>query len=126
MQRRKLAEELCSDAGSSYPDPDPLINEDSLEYYGQRPWRPGKVSIEPPDMELEQKGIKALLFREKNFNHSETIVDFLKKAIFHYKIFRSPRAESNLGKIWCMDSIKARNCENFNSFTYHLFSCSDG
>ena len=50
---------ILSDA-VTYPDPDPLISQSSLEYYGQRPWRPGKVSIEPPDMELEQKGISAL------------------------------------------------------------------
>ena len=43
---------------------DPLISQGSLEYYGKRPWRPGKVSIEPPGMQLEQKGIKALLFCE--------------------------------------------------------------
>ena len=43
----------------TYPDPDPLISQSSLEYYGQRPWRPGKVSIEPPDMELEQKGLSS-------------------------------------------------------------------
>ena len=67
-------------------------------YYFFRPWRPGKVSIEPPDMELEQKGISALVFREKTMKptHSEIIVDLLKKAIDHYRTFRSPRAESNL------------------------------
>ena len=88
---------IFSDA-ITYPDPDPLISQSSLEYYGQRPWRPGKISIEPPDMELEQKGISALLFRERNLKptHSEVIVDLFRKAIEHYKIFRSPRAESNL------------------------------
>ena len=43
----------------TYPAPDPLISQGSLEYYGQRPWRPGKVSIEPPGMELEQIGISS-------------------------------------------------------------------
>ena len=49
---------IYSDA-ITYPDPDPLISQSSLEYYGQRPWRPGKVSIEPPGMELEQIGISS-------------------------------------------------------------------
>ena len=44
--------------------PDPLINQGSLEYYGQIPWRPGKLFIEPPVMELEQKEISALLCPE--------------------------------------------------------------
>ena len=35
VQRRKLAEELCGEA-ISYPDPDPLANENILEFYGQR------------------------------------------------------------------------------------------
>ena len=44
--------------------PDPLISQGSLEYHGQKPWRPGKVSIEPSVMKLEQKGISVLLFCE--------------------------------------------------------------
>ena len=111
MHRRKLAEELCSEA-MSYPQPDPLITEHPLEYYGQRPWRPGKVSIEPPDMELEQKGISALLFRERNLKptHSEVIVDILGKAIEHYKIFRSPRAESNLTVTKAEELVSSQRC----------------
>ena len=35
IQRRKLAEELCSEA-MTYPEPDPLINEHTLEFFGQR------------------------------------------------------------------------------------------
>ena len=44
------------------PGFDPLISQDSLEYYGTRPWIPAKVSIEPPGMEMEQKGISAYQF----------------------------------------------------------------
>ena len=96
----------------SYPEPDPLINQHALEYYGQRPWRPGKVSIEPPDMELEQKGISALLFRERNLQptHSEIIVELLGKAIEHYKIFRSPRAESNLTVNMAEELVSSQRC----------------
>ena len=63
-----------------------------------RPWRPGKVSIEPPDMELERAGIRALLFRERTVRptHSELIVGLLAKAIEQYRTFRSPRAQSHL------------------------------
>lgn len=113
VQRRKLAEELCS-PDIVYPaDPDPLINEHSLEYYGQRAWRPGKVSIEPPDMELEQKGINALLYRERNLkpSHSEVIVDLFRKAIEHYKIFRSPRAESNLVVQMAEELVSSHQCQ---------------
>ena len=97
----------------TYPDPDPLMTESVLEYFGQRPWRPGKVSIEPPDMELEQKGISALLFRERNLKptHSEVIVAILRKAIEHYKIFKSPRAESNLTVTMAEELVSYQKCE---------------
>ena len=97
----------------TYPDPDPLINETTLEYYGQRPWRPGKVSIEPPDMDLEQKGISALLFKERNIkpSHSEIIVSLLGKAIEHFKIFKSPRAESNLVVQMAEELVSSQRCQ---------------
>ena len=53
-----------------YPTPDPLQGIVNLEFYGQRPWRPGKLSAEPPDPVLESNGIKALQFIEKMYNHS--------------------------------------------------------
>ena len=126
VQRRKLAEELCSEA-MTYPDPDPLISQNSLEYYGQRPWRPGKVSIEPPDMELEQKGISALLFRERNLKptHSEVIVDLFRKAIEQYKIFRSPRAESNLVVQMAEELGKSNFKLKYHSVSEIYFKCKN-
>lgn len=41
-----------------------------LEFYGQRPWRPGKLSGEPPDPQVEARGFQALQFLEKQVNHS--------------------------------------------------------
>jgi len=35
IKRRQLAEELCGDV-TEYPDPDPLVNSNSMEFYGQR------------------------------------------------------------------------------------------
>lgn len=29
-----------------------------LDFYGQRPWRPGKHSLEPPEQQREMEGIK--------------------------------------------------------------------
>ena len=97
IKRRQSSEELCFDA-NTYPSPDPLANASSLEFYGQRPWRPSKVAIEPPDMETERAGIQALQYREKTLtpSHSEVIVEHLKQAIEQYQIFRSPRSESHL------------------------------
>lgn len=42
-----------------------------MEFFGQRPWRPGKLSAEPPDPAKEKQGIQALQYKEKfNVNHS--------------------------------------------------------
>jgi hypothetical protein len=41
-----------------------------MEFYGQRPWRPGKLSAEPPDPQLESNGIQALQYLEKQVAHS--------------------------------------------------------
>lgn len=47
------------------------MGEEKLEFYGQRPWRPGKLSAEPADTVREAIGIQALQYREKStVNHS--------------------------------------------------------
>lgn len=56
---------------NEYPDPDPLVGQDKLEYYGQRPWRPGKLSAEPADVQREAAAVQALRYKEKTtVNHS--------------------------------------------------------
>lgn len=57
----------------NYPDPDPLEGNDRLEFYGQRPWRPGKLSADPPDPQRELNGIQALQYLEKKICHSVSI-----------------------------------------------------
>lgn len=44
----------------------PLGDEEKLEFYGQRAWRPGKLSAEPADMAREAIAIQALQYREKS------------------------------------------------------------
>lgn len=54
-----------------YPVNDPIVNEDSMEFYGQRPWRPGNQNLEPPDPQKEKDGTQALQHREiTSVNHS--------------------------------------------------------
>ncbi len=116
IARREMAEELCAEVKAAYPNPDPLAGAENLEFFGQRwvfigliglrnhdvvfrfrPWRPGKVALEPPDMELETSGIQALLHRERDgVEHSEDIIELLKQSIAQFKAFRSPRSESHL------------------------------
>lgn len=68
---------------------DPLQGLSSLEYYGQRPWRPGKLSAEPPDMKKEKDGIQALQYLEKTrVKHSVIILALLSDAIGQFNTYR--------------------------------------
>lgn len=96
ISRRKLAEELCSQV-SSYPAPDPLQHAGSIEFYGQRPWRPGKVSLDPPDLQKEKEGIEALQYRERTkTKHSQIIMELQSLAIKQFEAFKSPRMKTQL------------------------------
>lgn len=45
--------------------PLPFGESSLLEFYGQRPWRPSRLSLEPSEMKAENEGITALLVRER-------------------------------------------------------------
>lgn len=60
---------------NSYPDLDPLAGEEKLEFYGQRPWRSGKLNVEPLDTVKEAAAIQALQYKEKTtVNHSVSLM----------------------------------------------------
>ncbi|XP_014211822.1 trafficking protein particle complex subunit 11 isoform X2 [Copidosoma floridanum] len=90
-QRHNSCKELCKNV-EIYPDPNPLAGEEKLEFYGQRPWRPGKLNAEPADMAREAAAIQALQYKEKmTVNHSMIIIGLLGNAISQFKIYRCPR-----------------------------------
>nr|XP_022918044.1 trafficking protein particle complex subunit 11 [Onthophagus taurus] len=93
--RRKLCHDLCGHV-LHYPNPDPLQGASTLEFYGQRPWRPGKVNAEPPDPHLENNGIISLQFMEKQINHSNIIIALYGLAISQYKTYRCSRTRRHL------------------------------
>ena len=87
ISRRKLADEQCSQI-QSYPAQDPLL-QDTI-FYGQRPWRSGKV--EPVDMQREKEGIEALQYRERTkTKHCQTITRLQECAIEQFSNFKSVR-----------------------------------
>lgn len=80
-----LAESLCTSV-TSYPTPDPLQGQASLEFYGQRPWRPGKQ--EPPDLAKGREGVVALQYREgTRTRHSQTILELLRLSSEQFSLF---------------------------------------
>lgn len=46
------------------------------EFFGQRPWRPGKLGVDSPDPQADSRGIHALQYFEKQVNHSVSYGDF--------------------------------------------------
>ncbi|KAK4015014.1 Trafficking protein particle complex subunit 11 [Daphnia magna] len=68
-----------------------------LEFYGQRPWRPNRLSLEPSDMKTENDGITALLVRERlQVDLTAMIVGALTNAVNQFKNHRSPRMKQYL------------------------------
>ena len=47
----------------------------ATEFYGQRPWRPARLSLEPSDMKAESDALAALVKRDRF--HVDLTVQFL-------------------------------------------------
>ncbi|RXG54551.1 Trafficking protein particle complex subunit 11 [Armadillidium vulgare] len=93
--RRNTAFQVCKDIMP--PEANLLEGWESLEFYGQRPWRPGKHSLEPPEMDTETEGMKALCYYEINqVNHSNLIIPLFSAAITQFKKYRCPRIKRYL------------------------------
>lgn len=94
VKRRQAMRSVCTEITQYPPPPDPL--EGPVEFYGQRPWRPGRLSADPHDPQKEQAAILALQYNERIFNHSNMIISFLGCAITQFKTFHSPRMRKQL------------------------------
>lgn len=94
VKRRQAMRSVCGEALQYPPTPDPM--EGIVEFYGQRPWRPGRLSADPHDPQKEQAAILALQYSERIFNHSTMIISFLGCAISQFKTFHSPRMRKQL------------------------------
>ncbi|CAK1553132.1 unnamed protein product [Leptosia nina] len=94
VKRRQAMRSVCCEALQYPPPPDPM--EGIVEYYGQRPWRPGRLSADPHDPQKEHAAVLALQYNERTFNHSSIIISFLGCAISQFKTFHSPRMRKQL------------------------------
>lgn len=96
QDRKQQAQHLCQ-AGTSHPSTEPLDTQSGgLDFYGQRPWRQGHQSIDPPDAEKEKMGIVALQTKERDVPHSELIIALLSNAVAQFKKYKCPRMKSHL------------------------------
>lgn len=93
QERRVQARRLCAVvADQEYPTNDPLdTGSPVLDFYGQRPWRQGHQSIDPPDSQKEKEGILALKHQEATIDHSWLIIPLLSNAVAQFKKYKCPR-----------------------------------
>lgn len=94
VKRRQAMRSVCAEALQYPPAPDPM--DGVVEFFGQRPWRPGRLSADPHDPQKEQAAVLALQYNERIFNHSAMIISFLGCAISQFKTFHSPRMRKQL------------------------------
>ncbi|WAR03659.1 TPC11-like protein [Mya arenaria] len=90
IARKHLARGTCK-ALTSPLSPDPLESLANLDFYGQRPWRQGHQSIDPPDQQREKEGIAALQAQELKEDHSWLIIPLLNSAVAQFKKYKSLR-----------------------------------
>ncbi|XP_054749116.2 trafficking protein particle complex subunit 11-like [Lytechinus pictus] len=95
IARKQLCRGLCH-AASSMPSGDPLEGMHYLEFWGQRPWRQGHQSIDPPDPQKEKEGILALQYLESTVDHSWIIIPLLSSAVAQFKKYKSARMKRYL------------------------------
>ncbi|CAH8449953.1 unnamed protein product [Schistosoma bovis] len=62
-----------------------------LEFYGQRPWRQGIQSIEPPNPTKEREGVLSLQKEELKVDHSSFIIPLLEQTRLQYKRYKAER-----------------------------------
>lgn len=65
MLRKKATLEDYASLDQSVTFLMPYKNPAHLEFYGQRHWRPNRLSLEPSDMKTELEGLAGLLHRDR-------------------------------------------------------------
>ncbi|GIX72364.1 trafficking protein particle complex subunit 11 [Caerostris extrusa] len=94
--RKAMCYKLCKNIQEA-PDFEVLEGADTLEFYGQRPWRSCCQSLEPPDPQKELKGIMALKYKEYHeVDHSMIIIPLLSSAVAQFKKYKCPRMKRQL------------------------------
>ena len=99
MLRKKATVEDYASLDQSVTCPMPYKNPANLEFYGQRHWRPNRLSLEPADMKAELEGLAGLLHRdimEVDLTVSHVcFFFFLTKYFFFWKFTPNPRSPIN-------------------------------
>ncbi|PAA71315.1 hypothetical protein BOX15_Mlig008345g2, partial [Macrostomum lignano] len=95
IMRKTHSQKLCRFVDLS-DRPNPLADLNNLDFYGQRPWRQGNQSFDPPDYGKERDGIQALQNEELKVDLSAQIISLLGNAVRYFKKYKSPRTKQQL------------------------------
>jgi len=89
--RKQLCQGLCMQPAEmkSQDEIDNYLGQ--TDFYGQRKWRQGHQSIEPPDLQKEKEGILCLQTMERKVDHSWLIIPLLSSAVAQFRKYKSPR-----------------------------------
>ncbi|XP_066936238.1 trafficking protein particle complex subunit 11-like [Clytia hemisphaerica] len=87
MTRREYCKKICQFSEAVNSD----VLSGHLEFYGQRPWRPGCQANEAPDPGLEQAGILCLQAQELAVEHFLVIIPLLSNAVGQFREFKCGR-----------------------------------
>jgi len=95
--RKKATLEDYASLDQSVTTPMPHVSPLHLEFYGQRHWRPNRLSLEPADMKAELDGLAGLLQRDRmEVDLTGLVVGALTQAVNQFKNHRSPRMKQYL------------------------------
>ncbi|KAA0199224.1 hypothetical protein HAZT_HAZT001821 [Hyalella azteca] len=117
--RRTTALHLCSAATDQHNHM--LDGIDSLEIYGQRPWRAGKHSLEPPEPEREACGVEAIQYHElTKVQHHEMIIPLYSRAMAQFQRYRCPRIKQQLMVQMATEYQKAKQYQKALAVVQHV------
>ncbi|CAG0893181.1 unnamed protein product [Darwinula stevensoni] len=100
------------------PEPDVLLSEAQLEFWGQRPWIHALQQY--PSLNVEALALAALQWREKQLNHSKRIVHLLSNAIAQFKKYNSPRMKRQLMVQMAEESYNSREFDKALTLIKHV------
>ncbi len=119
MQRRESASMVCAKHLSSTALTgtdliDSQQQQQQLEFWGQRSWRAGIQSIDPPDLQKEKAGIELLQQAEMAVHYSPIVIPLLNSAVAHFKVFQVFHCVFPIlfDHFWLVTLPEVQMCEN--------------
>ncbi|XP_065568201.1 trafficking protein particle complex subunit 11-like isoform X2 [Artemia franciscana] len=116
--RKKLSKESL-ESGIRPADEAPLNT--PTGFYGQRPWRREKISMEPAAPAIESEEISYLKLVESKYDHCKHIISLLSRALVHFENQKSPGHKRRLMSTIALEHYEAGNFREAVRILHPLF-----